>query len=233
MKCTMAAYRADSKNRRHTVVCAECGQTVKVFHQTAIFCGLRCQRANAGKLGNQANIVKCEEKGRQCARPDCYENFKFGETGLKRYCSPLCSEIVVARAKEKSDIRQAVEDGDHQGVIDAVRKRVTISGGLNCWFWNGKLRDGYAFVKFGKKNVAVHRLVLEAKHGKSLGSQAAHHACGNSGCVRPEHLQPVTHAENTAEMLARHSHLKFQEEALAIIAGFDPNHEFLNRIELR
>ncbi|NQE89602.1 HNH endonuclease [Nocardia terpenica] len=81
-----------------------------------------------------------------------------------------------------------------------------------------------------KKNFPVHRMVLEAKLGAPLGVLAAHHKCGNSGCVNPDHLQPVTHAENTAEMLARQSYLARIEELESVVRLLAPEHDALNRV---
>ena len=79
----------------------------------------------------------------------------------------------------------------------------------------------------------MHRLSLEAEHGASLGSQAAHHTCANARCVNPEHLQPVTHRENMAEMLARNSYLDRIAELEEVIRELAPNHEVLNRVPIR
>ena len=74
---------------------------------------------------------------------------------------------------------------------------------------------------------------LEAKHEAPLGSQAAHHICANTKCVNPEHLQPVTHRDNIAEMLARHSYLKRIAELEEAIKELAPNHEVLNRVPIQ
>jgi hypothetical protein len=140
--------------------------------------------------------------------------------------------------RDRSSLRKALEDNDLHAIMDEIRGQVNINKD-GCWIWPRLNKAGYPIT--GAKlpgharyrEYLVHRIVLETVHGKSLGSQSAHHKCAVPACVNPDHLQPVTHAENTAEMLSRHSHLKFQEEALAIIRELAPNHEFLNRIELR
>lgn len=56
---------------------------------------------------------------------------------------------------------------------------------------------------------------------------AGHHTCGDSRCVNPDHLQPVTHRDNTAEMLARHSYLARIAELEEALATIDPSHPLL------
>ncbi len=73
----------------------------------------------------------------------------------------------------------------------------------------------------------VHRLVLEAKLRKPLGSMRAHHMCGNSGCVNPDHLQPVTDRDNIAEMHQRHAYLARIRELEAALVRLEPNHPLL------
>ena len=88
-------------------------------------------------------------------------------------------------------------------------------------------------MRIGKRGFQVHRLILQAKHGgKPLGVQAAHHVCANTLCINPEHLQPVTHRDNTAEMLARHTYLHRIAELEEALAQIDPNHPALDRIEV-
>jgi len=127
----------------------------------------------------------------------------------------------------RSPIRRAYEDGDGAGLIDAVRADCEVRPN-GCWEWQRTYHySGYAKVIIGKKWHQVHRLTLEAHLGKPLGKQAAHHACANSFCVNPEHLQPVTTRDNTAEMMARtymESRIRDLEFALAL---HDPNHPLL------
>ena len=80
---------------------------------------------------------------------------------------------------QRSNLRQAHERGDQAGVIEEH---------TGCWIWQHQSKGGYPQVRFAGRTLQVHRLSLEAKHGAPLGSQAAHHTCGVSMCVNPEHL---------------------------------------------
>lgn len=56
--------------------------------------------------------------------------------------------------------------------------------------------------------------------------------CGVA-CVNPEHLQPVTFRENTAEMMARHAYLNRISELEEALRTASPNHPVLNVVPVR
>lgn len=77
-----------------------------------------------------------------------------------------------------------------------------------CWKWLGaSTKAGYGTVAVtlpGKRtSTTAHRLFYEAYVGPIPPGNSVHHRCANPSCVNPEHLQPVTQRENTAEMFAR------------------------------
>ncbi|WP_432279208.1 HNH endonuclease [Nocardia brasiliensis] len=101
----------------------------------------------------------------------------------------------------------------------------------DCHIWTRKINKGYPEFRYraGKTNVIlyIHRLVLEAKLEKPLGTMRAHHICGNSACVNPNHLQPVTERENVAEMLQRQTYLSRIRELEAALVEIEPEHPLL------
>lgn len=115
--------------------------------------------------------------------------------------------------------------GQYAEMIDKVLSYSHVDP-QGCWNWPNLTESGYAKNK-------LYRRVLEAKIGKSLGSQAAHHMCANSACVNPEHLQPVTHYDNVAEMLARHSYIKRIRDLESALKELDPEHPLLKVAELK
>jgi len=98
--------------------------------------------------------------------------------------------------------------------------------------WQGTVKDAYPAVTVAGRVRAVHRLVLEAHLGASLGTQPAHHICANSVCVNPLHLQAVTHRENVAEMLARTYLVRRIGELEAALALVAPHHTLLTEVGL-
>ena len=173
----------------------------------------------------------------ECRRPDCYNIYSKMDTDSThpKYCSQVCFDIIMERATRVSDLNQAVRDKDFQGLVDAIQSRVEISG-KGCWVWQGsqKFKKGgaYPVLTISNKTLQLHRVVLELKHGKPLGSQHAHHMCANNRCVNPDHLQPVTHRENMAEMLARQSFLARIRELEDRVRELCPDDPLLNVIEV-
>ena len=48
----------------------------------------------------------------------------------------------------------------------------------------------------------AYRLVWEAANGPLPDGLVLHHLCENVACVRPDHLDPITHAEHSSIHLA-------------------------------
>lgn len=72
----------------------------------------------------------------------------------------------------------------------------------DCWVWTASL-DGCGYGQFAMKSEdgkwrpkKAHRLAYEAVVGPIPDGLEPDHTCGNPACVRPDHLEPVTHQEN-------------------------------------
>lgn len=159
-----------------------------------------------------------------------------GETYCSHACAVKANGIALRRPKparpkpedQRSQLRRGYEDGNPDLFFAALRSDCAIEG--SCWQWMRKPNEDYPTVRFGRKQHLLHRLVIEVKHGAALGTQAGHHACANTRCVNPDHLQPVTHRENAAEMLARQSYLRRIAELEAALAEVAPSHPALQVI---
>jgi hypothetical protein len=69
-----------------------------------------------------------------------------------------------------------------------------------CWNWQ-RCRDsrtGYASLNIDGAVQKAHRVYYERSKGKIPDGAEIHHKCENSGCVNPDHMEPLTRAEHNS-----------------------------------
>ena len=88
---------------------------------------------------------------------------------------------------------------DHDPLLERFWSKVDTSG--DCWLWVGGTSDtGYG--SFGCKvdgervSMNAHRFSWELEHGPVPSGLELDHLCRVRRCVKPAHLEPVTHREN-------------------------------------
>ena len=72
-----------------------------------------------------------------------------------------------------------------------------------CWEWTARRNNkGYGMFGVGSRTdgsakiVSAHKLAYETLIGPIPNHLESDHLCRNRGCVRPGHIEPVTHAVN-------------------------------------
>lgn len=96
-----------------------------------------------------------------------------------------------------------------------------VAVGDECWTWTAS-GNGQGYGKFyaSGKPVYAHRYAYELLVGRIPEGLSLDHLCRNPGCVNPDHLEPVTHAEN----LKRGDH--FTRNAARLKTHCKHGHEF-------
>lgn len=86
-------------------------------------------------------------------------------------------------------------------VLDLVEKTDA------CWLWQGRtMPNGYGVISVRAGTGLVHRIVYTALVGPIPEGCEIDHLCRVKNCVRPNHLEPVTHAENVRRAGAAKTH---------------------------
>lgn len=66
-----------------------------------------------------------------------------------------------------------------------------------CWLWTDKGNGyGYGRLRVDGRNILAHRFSYELHVGPIPPGLELDHLCRVRACVRPDHLEAVTHAEN-------------------------------------
>lgn len=75
----------------------------------------------------------------------------------------------------------------------------------SCWIWTGKKGSkGYGLAHVdGGRQAQAHRVAYELLVGPIPDGLEIDHTCNVRPCVNPDHLEPVTHAENVRRRFRR------------------------------
>ena len=72
----------------------------------------------------------------------------------------------------------------------------------DCWLWTGRLdRDGYGRITVAQRPRYAHRVAYETLVGPIPVDFEIDHKCRIRHCVKPDHLEPVTHTVNVLRQI--------------------------------
>lgn len=78
-----------------------------------------------------------------------------------------------------------------------LMRRTVYNPETGCMEWVGTLAYGYGIITDHGKRLRVHRLAYELARGEIQNGLEIDHLCRVRHCLNPDHLEAVTHAENT------------------------------------
>lgn len=83
--------------------------------------------------------------------------------------------------------------------MGVLTNRLTVDAETGCWNVSGSIAsNGYPRMSRDGKDVNTHRVMFENWYGDVPEGAQLDHVCRNHRCCNPEHLEPVTQAENIA-----------------------------------
>lgn len=119
--------------------------------------------------------------------------------GRARFCGHNCASASIAGPKLTDAASRFWPKVDTNGAIPEHRPDLG-----PCWLWTASLNNhGYGRFKFGSRRdgssreVSAHVWAYLDAVGPVPPGLELDHLCRVTRCVRPSHLEPVTHRENT------------------------------------
>lgn len=77
----------------------------------------------------------------------------------------------------------------------------------SCWLWTAATQSsGHGHVRVAGRDMQAHRYSYELVVGPIPDGLVLDHLCLTPACVNPDHLEPVTHPENTRRHAALTTH---------------------------
>lgn len=127
----------------------------------------------------------------------------FTECGRRHYAKRLCN----GHYKQQCSGGQLrpLRHKSPNGILHTLESLLTRTAQHDdCLFWmDAQNGYGYGTTWHSGEQWASHRLSYFLSCGEHPGSSIVHHKCANRLCIRPDHLQLVSHVDNVAEMFAR------------------------------
>jgi len=131
--------------------------------------------------------------------PDAQSSVSAADRRLPRpsYWAEIAAFVAADRAVPISTRRPPLEE--------RFWSRVERTDG--CWLWRGHInQDGYGRLPVGEptrsRMVMAHRLALFLEGREVPPGMVTRHKCNNPSCVRPDHLEIGTQAENVGDTVA-------------------------------
>lgn len=139
---------------------------------------------------------------RRHTKTHCAQGHLFSQANLYvrkngKWMCKACSRIRKAAHLRSQGIapRPPIED----------RIAAKIQQSETCWIWQGLINNnGYGVTGIGQRKIYVHRWMYERFKGAIPPKLEIDHLCRIPRCVRPDHLEAVSHRDNMARGILIH-----------------------------
>src|SRR5579859_2208655 len=142
--------------------------------------------ARMGGKGARTNMRVCSVEG--CS--------------AKHLAKGLCS-VHYQRFYKRGTLETTVMRG--ATVVARILAKVTIQPN-GCWLFTGGAltSNGYGHIRVGRTMRTAHVMMYQDKYGPvPEGMELDHFFCQQKACCNPDHVEPVTHLENTKRSVAQ------------------------------
>lgn len=167
-------------------------------------------------------MTRCD----QCGSAFSHTSGRGGYQPARRFCSTLCKDSASNAARRQPRTYTCSSCGNERVLLHKPTGTMcrTCAAGLGtqaaaqatlnipiveriaqqsqpsdtgCWIWKGVLQtNGYGSIHYQGKTRRAHRVSYEAHVGLIPPGMQIDHLCRVRACVNPQHLEPVTAAEN-------------------------------------
>lgn len=100
--------------------------------------------------------------------------------------------------------------GPRRPFVDRLLEKFTVGDG--CWEWTAATTQGYGVMGKGAGIVRGHRAMYELFVGSVPEGLELDHLCRNRACVRPSHLEAVSHQVNIQRAYGLKTHCNYGHE---------------------
>lgn len=148
-------------------------------------------RPRSGMRARPRIARQCETCGGEFLIP---EGSAMLRQGRARFCSKSCAGV-----HNGSRARPPVV----VPIMERVERHSMPEPNTGCWIWFGADDGhGYGQIRVGGRTLRAMRVVFEILRGPIPGGLQLDHLCRTPACINPDHLEPVSMAENLARGVA-------------------------------